>query len=100
MLVEQGKLSLDDDIRKYLPDTPDFGRVITVQHLLFHMSGLPDWPSLLVLSGTAPERRYHLGYDSRFGTKAEDARICARRRTRLFKFRLHPAGSHSRKSDR
>ena len=61
MLVERGKLSLDDDIRKYLPDMPDFGQVITVRHLLFHTAGIPDWPNLLVLSGTAPEEIITLG---------------------------------------
>src|SRR3954468_15369387 len=35
-LVEQGKISLDDDIHKYLPDVPDFGKKITVRHLLNH----------------------------------------------------------------
>ncbi len=51
MLVEQGKLSLDDDIRKYLPDVPDFGKPITLAHLLHHTSGLRDWPETLALSG-------------------------------------------------
>ncbi len=51
MLVQQGKLSLDDDIRKYLPDVPDFGKPITLDHLLHHTSGLRDWPETLSLSG-------------------------------------------------
>jgi CubicO group peptidase (beta-lactamase class C family) len=50
MLVQQGKLSLDDDIRKYLPDVPDFGKPITLNHLLHHTSGLRDWPETLSLS--------------------------------------------------
>jgi CubicO group peptidase (beta-lactamase class C family) len=50
MLVEQGKLSLDDDIHKHLPDVPDFGKPITINNLLHHTSGLRDWPETLALS--------------------------------------------------
>lgn len=42
MLSLEGKLSLDDDIRKYLPEVPDFGHTITFNHLLHHSSGLRD----------------------------------------------------------
>jgi CubicO group peptidase (beta-lactamase class C family) len=49
MLVQQGKLSLDDDIHKHLPDVPDFGKPITINHLLHHTSGLRDWPETLSL---------------------------------------------------
>jgi CubicO group peptidase (beta-lactamase class C family) len=51
MLVQQGKLALDDDIRKYLPDVPDFGKPITIGNLLYHTSGLRDWPETLGFSG-------------------------------------------------
>jgi CubicO group peptidase (beta-lactamase class C family) len=50
-LVEQGQLSLDDDIRQYLPELPDFGETITVRHLLYHTSGIRDWVALVKLSG-------------------------------------------------
>ena len=50
-LVSQGKLSLDDDIRQYLPEAPDFGETITVRHLLYHTSGIRDWVGLVKLSG-------------------------------------------------
>jgi CubicO group peptidase (beta-lactamase class C family) len=50
MLVEQGKLSLDEKVRKHLPDVPDFGKPITIAHLLFHTSGLRDWPETFLLS--------------------------------------------------
>lgn len=43
LLVRQGKISLQDDIRKYFPDFPDYGESITVEHLLHHTSGLRDW---------------------------------------------------------
>lgn len=51
MLEAAGKLSADDDIRKYLPELADFGKTITVNHLLHHTSGLRDQWDLMVLSG-------------------------------------------------
>ena len=44
MLVEEGKLSLDDKITKYFPDGPSAWRDITVRHLLTHTSGMTDYP--------------------------------------------------------
>ncbi len=41
-LVQQGKLSLQDDIRKYLPNYNAQGRVITIEHLLTHSNGIPN----------------------------------------------------------
>jgi CubicO group peptidase (beta-lactamase class C family) len=41
-LALEGKLSLDDDIRKYLPEVPDLGHTITIAHLIHHTSGLRD----------------------------------------------------------
>ena len=51
LLVEQGKISLDDDIRKYLPELHDFGSKITIRHLVHHTSGLRDQWNLLALAG-------------------------------------------------
>ena len=51
MLAEQGKLSLDDDVRKYIPELPDFGPTITIRHLVHHTSGLRDWPGTLAMGG-------------------------------------------------
>lgn len=51
MLVEQGKVALTDDIRKHIPELPDFGRTITVNHLVHHTSGIRDWPGTLSLAG-------------------------------------------------
>src|SRR5437867_4321566 len=51
MLAQQGKLSLDDDVRKYVPEVPDFGERITIRHLIHHTSGLRDQWSLLDLAG-------------------------------------------------
>jgi len=46
MLAEQGKLSLEDDITKLLPDYPTKGTKITVEHLLTHTSGIKSYTSL------------------------------------------------------
>jgi len=45
-LAEQGKLSVGDDFRKYLPDFPDKGKTITIEHLLTHTSGIPSYTGL------------------------------------------------------
>jgi CubicO group peptidase (beta-lactamase class C family) len=42
MLVEEGKMGLDDPISKYVPDTPDIWRLITIRHLLTHTSGISN----------------------------------------------------------
>ena len=46
MLAEQGKLSLEDDITKFLPDYPTKGQKITIEHLLTHTSGIKSYTSL------------------------------------------------------
>jgi CubicO group peptidase (beta-lactamase class C family) len=51
LLAQDGKLSLDDDVRKYLPEVPDFGARITIANLIYHTSGLPDQWDLLDLAG-------------------------------------------------
>ncbi len=54
-LVREGKIGLDDDIRKYLPEMPAYGKPVTVRHLLHHTSGLRDYNALLSLAGFRPE---------------------------------------------
>lgn len=51
LLAQEGKLSLDDDIRKHIPEIPDFGKTITIRHLIHHTSGLRDQWNLLVMAG-------------------------------------------------
>jgi CubicO group peptidase (beta-lactamase class C family) len=51
LLAQQGKLSLDDDVRKYIPELPDFGQKITIRNLVYHTSGLRDQWALLELAG-------------------------------------------------
>lgn len=59
LLQQDGKLALDDDIRKYLPEVPDFGRTITIRHLLTHTSGLRDQWGLLGIEGRGPGSQVH-----------------------------------------
>src|SRR5467141_4034592 len=51
LLEKQGKLSISDDVRKYVPELPDYGQKITILHLLNHTSGLRDYLSLMELAG-------------------------------------------------
>ncbi len=51
LLEAEGKLSLEDDIRMYLPEIPDFGRTITIEHLIYHTSGLQDYHQLMKYAG-------------------------------------------------
>jgi CubicO group peptidase (beta-lactamase class C family) len=51
LLAQQGKLSLDDDVRKYAPEVPDYGAAVTLRHLLHHTSGLRNHFLLQQLSG-------------------------------------------------
>lgn len=50
LAAEQGRLSPDDDIRKYVPEIPDYGKHITIRHLLHHTSGLRDYLTLWALA--------------------------------------------------
>jgi CubicO group peptidase (beta-lactamase class C family) len=51
MLAQQGKLSLDDKVQKYIPEVPDFGTPLTLRHLLHHTSGLRDFLEMLEMAG-------------------------------------------------
>ena len=51
LLVNEGKVSWDDDIRTYVPEVPDFGSPITLRHLVHHVSGIRDQWSLLATAG-------------------------------------------------
>jgi len=51
LLQEQSKLDIDDDVRRYVPELPDYGYPITLRHLLHHNSGLRDYLDLWMLSG-------------------------------------------------
>lgn len=56
LLARDGRVNLDDPVRKYFPQLPDYaaqthGRAITLRHLLHHTSGLRDYNDLMILAG-------------------------------------------------
>jgi CubicO group peptidase (beta-lactamase class C family) len=51
ILAEQGKLSLDENIRTYFPDWPDYNGRITLKHLLYHTNGIREYLTLVELMG-------------------------------------------------
>jgi CubicO group peptidase (beta-lactamase class C family) len=58
LLEQDGALSLDDDIRKYLPEMPDYGRPISIRHLMQHSSGIRDYEGFTTLLGISYEDTY------------------------------------------
>ena len=63
LLALDGKLDLSDDARKYVPELPDYGRPITIRHLLTHTSGLREWSTLVALHGWPRGTRVHTQSD-------------------------------------
>jgi CubicO group peptidase (beta-lactamase class C family) len=57
LLQQDGKLSLDDPVKKYIPELPDYGSPLTIRHLLNHTSGLRDWGTVLSLTGAGRGER-------------------------------------------
>jgi len=55
LLAADGKLAFSDDVRKYIPELPVYGRPITIDNLMHHTSGLRDYVGLLVLAGHSLE---------------------------------------------
>jgi CubicO group peptidase (beta-lactamase class C family) len=51
LLLQDGRLSLDDQVRKHIPELPDYGVPLTIRHMLTHTSGLRDWGSIASIAG-------------------------------------------------
>lgn len=51
LLEQQRKLSLNDDVRKYIPEIPDYGTIIRIKNLIHHTSGLRDWGDIAEMTG-------------------------------------------------
>ncbi len=51
LLEQQGKLSLDDDVRKYIPELPDLGEVVTLKNMLNHTNGFREVFNLMPMTG-------------------------------------------------
>lgn len=58
LLAQQGKLSLDDDIRKYVPEIPEYDETITIRHLVHHTSGLREYQALVLFAGLGTDNAY------------------------------------------
>ena len=59
LLMSEGKLRLDDRVQKYLPELPEYGRPLTIRHLLSHTSGLREWSNLVAVDGWPRGSRIH-----------------------------------------
>ena len=59
LLAKDGKLSLDDAARKYIPELPDYGTPITLKQMLQHTSGLRDWGEVAAIAGVARSHPPH-----------------------------------------
>jgi CubicO group peptidase (beta-lactamase class C family) len=59
LLARDGKLTLDDPVRKYVPELPDYGSPLTIRHMLNHTSGLRDWGSVAEIAGWPRTTRVH-----------------------------------------
>ena len=51
LLAQDGKLSIDDDVRRFVPELPSYQRPVTLRHLLNHTSGIRDYLTLMSLRG-------------------------------------------------
>jgi CubicO group peptidase (beta-lactamase class C family) len=60
LLAQRGDLSLEDNIRKYVPEIPWYDHPITVRHLVHHTSGLRDYLTLMDLAGKSHEDYFDL----------------------------------------
>ena len=58
LLVEEKRLALTDDVRKYVPELADYGTPITIDHLVHHTSGLRDWWELVNVAGLRYDDTY------------------------------------------
>lgn len=58
LLAQQGQLSLDDDIRKYLPEMPKYDETITIRHLIHHTSGIREYQALVLFGGGSSDSPY------------------------------------------
>jgi CubicO group peptidase (beta-lactamase class C family) len=59
LLERDGKLSLDDPVRRYISELPDFGVQVTIGQMLHHTSGLRDWGNLAAIAGWPRGSRVH-----------------------------------------
>ena len=58
LLIEEKRIALTDDVRKYVPELADYGTPITIDHLVHHTSGLRDWWELVGVAGLRHDDTY------------------------------------------
>jgi N-acyl-D-amino-acid deacylase len=58
LLEEDGLISLDDEVRRHVPELPAYERPLTIRHLIHHTSGLRDYLSLMALAGVGDDDIY------------------------------------------
>ncbi len=63
LLEQQGKLSLNDNVRKYIPELPDYGNPITLRQMLHHTSGIRDWSDVVELTGWPRGQKFYTNDD-------------------------------------
>ena len=63
LLEQQGKLSLNDDVRKYIPELPDYGTPIRLHQMLHHTSGIREWSSIAQLTGWPRTSKFYSNED-------------------------------------
>ena len=51
LLQQDGKLNIDDPVRKYIPELPEYGSPLTIRNMLNHTAGLRDWGAVMELTG-------------------------------------------------
>jgi CubicO group peptidase (beta-lactamase class C family) len=59
LLAQRGRLSLDDPVRKHIPELPDYGARLTIRHMMTHTSGLRDWGTIASVEGWPRGSRVH-----------------------------------------
>ena len=72
MLLDEGKLSLDDDIRKYIPEMPVYAKPVLIKNLLYHTSGIRDWDWITLLSGYALDQGFRKNQMFEFIKRQQD----------------------------
>jgi len=63
LLQQQGKLLLDDNVRKYIPELPQYKTTITLRNLLHHTSGIREWSDLVTLTGWPRTQKFYTNHD-------------------------------------
>lgn len=63
LLADRGALSLDDDVRRHVPELPDLGETVTLRHLLTHTSGYREFLNALAIGGWRLDQADHIDRD-------------------------------------